>query len=159
VYLGGQYTFKIGRMHEKYGPIIRINPYELHVSSPEFIEKLYTGPGKRRHRWSWMTAQFGLPEAMFGTSDHDSHRIRRAAVNPFFSKGAVRKLQPIVDERIDALLGRFRQFQASGEPITLDYAFSAYTNGRSSTCCLRLKTDGECRYCAGVCLCKIRSPR
>jgi hypothetical protein len=44
-------------MHEKYGPIIRINPYELHVSSPEFIEKLYTGPGKRRHRWSWMTGQ------------------------------------------------------------------------------------------------------
>ncbi|KFY46117.1 hypothetical protein V495_02642 [Pseudogymnoascus sp. VKM F-4514 (FW-929)] len=125
---GGQYTFEIGRMHEKYGPIIRINPHELHVSQPDFYEKLYSGPGKRRHRWGWYTAQFGLPESMFGTTDHDSHRIRRAAVNPFFSKGAVRSLQPIIDERIEALLNRFRGFQASGQPITLDYAFSAYTN-------------------------------
>ncbi|KFX99303.1 hypothetical protein V490_01849 [Pseudogymnoascus sp. VKM F-3557] len=125
---GGQYTFEIGRMHEKYGPVIRINPHELHVSQPDFYEKLYSGPGKRRHRWGWYTAQFGLPESMFGTTDHDSHRIRRAAVNPFFSKGAVRSLQPIIDERIEALLNRFRGFQASGQPITLDYAFSAYTN-------------------------------
>ncbi|KFY49221.1 hypothetical protein V496_10164 [Pseudogymnoascus sp. VKM F-4515 (FW-2607)] len=125
---GGQYTFEIGRMHEKYGPIIRINPYELHVSTPDFYEKLYSGPGKRRHRWDWFTAQFGLPESMFGTNDHDSHRIRRAAVNPFFSKGAVRSLQPIIDERIDALLSRFREFQTSGQPIILNYAFSAYTN-------------------------------
>ena len=80
-----------------------------------------------------MTAQFRLQEAMFGTNDHDSHRNWRVAVNPFFSKGAVRKLQPVVDERIDALLGRFQQFQVSDEPITLNYAFSAYTNGQSST--------------------------
>lgn len=116
-------------MHEKYGPIVRINPYELHVFSPHFIEKLYTGPGKRRHRWDWYTNQFGLPQSMFGTNDHDLHRIRRAAVSPFFSKGAVRKLQPIIDERLDALLVRFREFQASSAPMPLDYAFSACTNG------------------------------
>lgn len=129
---GGQYTFEIGRMHKKYGPIIRINPYELHVLTPDFYEKLYTGPGKRRHRWNWVTAQFGMPEAMLATDDHDTHRIRRAALNPFFSKAAVRKLQPIIDERIDALLTRFRQFQSSSEPITLDYAFAAFTNGALS---------------------------
>jgi len=133
VFLGGKYTFEIGRMHEKYGPIVRINPYELHVSTPDFIEKLYSGPGKRRHRWDWSTNQFGLPQSMFGTNDHDLHRIRRAAVNPFFSKGAVRKLQPIIDERINALLTRFREFQASGSLITLNYAFAAYTNGLSLT--------------------------
>jgi hypothetical protein len=120
-------------MHEKYGPIVRINPYELHVSSPDFIEKLYTGPGKRRHRWEWATNQWGIPHSMFGTADHDLHRIRRAAVNPFFSKGAVRKLQPIIDERIDALLTRFRGFQASRTPVTLNYAFAAYTNGLNLT--------------------------
>jgi cytochrome P450 len=145
-------------MHEKYGPIIRINPYELHISSPEFIEKLYTGPGKRRHRWSWMTAQFDLQEAMFGTNDHDLHRIRRAAVNPFFSKSAVRQLQPVVDERIDALLRRFGEFQASGQAIILNYAFSAFTNGMFSSS-LRMLADGSGRYCAGVCFRAIRSPR
>jgi hypothetical protein len=45
----------------------------------------------------------------------------------------VRKLQPIIEERIDALLGRLREFQASSTPLTLDYAFSAFTNGLSVT--------------------------
>lgn len=126
---GGQYTFEIGRLHDEYGPIIRINPYELHVSDPEFYEKLYTGPGKRRHRWSWYTSQFGLSQAMFGTTDHDLHRIRRAAVNPFFSKTAVRNLQPIIEERVDALLARIREFRASSQPITLNLAFAAFTSG------------------------------
>ena len=117
VVLGGEYTFEISRMHEKYGLIVRINPYELYVSTPDFIEKLYSGPGKRRHRWDWYTNQFGMDQSIFGTTDHDLHRIRRAAVAPFFSKGAVRKLQPIIEERIDALLGRFREFQASSTPL------------------------------------------
>lgn len=32
--LGGQYTFKIGELHKQYGPIIRISPWELHISDP-----------------------------------------------------------------------------------------------------------------------------
>ncbi|KAJ5046317.1 uncharacterized protein L3040_003564 [Drepanopeziza brunnea f. sp. 'multigermtubi'] len=128
VILGGQYTFQIGRLHQKYGPIIRINPYELHVLSPSFYEKLYAGSGKRRHRWDWFTAQFGLPQSMLASNDHDSHRIRRAALLPFFSKSAARNLQPIMDDRIEVLLHRLQQFRISGEPVTLNYAFSAYTN-------------------------------
>lgn len=156
VYLGGQYTFEIGRMHEKYGSIVRINPYELHVYSPEFIEKLYTGPLKRRHKWDWYTAQFGLQHSMFGTNDHDLHRIRRAAVNPFFSKGAARKLQPIIDERINALLTRFREFQTSSTPMPLTYAFSAYTNGLSLHYISR-EVLTRFRHCSRICLCSIRS--
>jgi hypothetical protein len=56
IVLDGQYTFKIIRMHEEYGPIVRINPYELHVATPKFYQKLYTGLGKRRHRWHWYTS-------------------------------------------------------------------------------------------------------
>jgi hypothetical protein len=32
--LGGQYTFKIIELHKQYGPIIRISPWELHISDP-----------------------------------------------------------------------------------------------------------------------------
>ncbi|PBP20005.1 hypothetical protein BUE80_DR009151 [Diplocarpon rosae] len=40
VIFGGQYTFETARMHATYGPAIRINPFELHVSTPDFYEKL-----------------------------------------------------------------------------------------------------------------------
>ena len=39
--LNGRYLFKIAELHEEYGPIIRISPYELHVSDPAFFKELY----------------------------------------------------------------------------------------------------------------------
>ena len=32
------------------GPIIRITPHEIHVDDPDFIDELFTGPGKRRDK-------------------------------------------------------------------------------------------------------------
>lgn len=57
IVLGGQYTFKILDMHERYGPIVRINPWEVHVGDPEFFSELYAGPGRRRDKWSFYTQQ------------------------------------------------------------------------------------------------------
>lgn len=54
VVLGGQYTFKIIELHKKYGPIVRISPWEIHISDPHFFEKLYVG---RRQKWSFYTEQ------------------------------------------------------------------------------------------------------
>src|SRR5436190_22646653 len=115
----GQYSFEIGRMHKKYGPIVRINPFELHVETPDFYERLYAGGGKKRNRWEWFTRQFGLPESIVASAEHDKHRIRRAALNPFFSKAAVRRLQPVLDEKLDKLLARFADFQASERIMTV----------------------------------------
>lgn len=36
------------------GPIVRINPYELHVSDPNFIDKIYTGSSERRNKVKWV---------------------------------------------------------------------------------------------------------
>lgn len=50
----GRYTWKISDLHKQYGPIIRINPYEIHVIDPEFYDELYIGHGKRRvELWPW----------------------------------------------------------------------------------------------------------
>ena len=38
----GQYTFHTSELHKQYGPIIRINSYELHISTPQFYETLYS---------------------------------------------------------------------------------------------------------------------
>lgn len=34
IWLGGKYIFKINELHEKYGPIVRISPSDLHVGDP-----------------------------------------------------------------------------------------------------------------------------
>lgn len=133
---GGQYTFHIRDLHAKYGPIVRINPYELHVSDPSFYDTLYASSagGEKRNKWEWYTKQFGTPESMFSTTSHDQHKARRAALGRFFSMGSVRKLQPVIEERTAKLVERFRGFKdvkGTDGVIKVDYAYAAFTNGKS----------------------------
>ncbi len=76
--IGGQFTFHIQELHGKYGPIVRINPYEVHIDDPNFFSVVYTskeGYDKPEHlKW-----RFGSPNALFSTPEHRIHKMRRAA--------------------------------------------------------------------------------
>lgn len=61
VVLGGQYTFKIMELHKKYGPVVRISPWEVHVGIHEFHSELYTGPTRPRSKWGFWTKQVCFP--------------------------------------------------------------------------------------------------
>ncbi|GKT94704.1 cytochrome P450 [Colletotrichum tofieldiae] len=140
-----EYTFKIGRLHEEYGsswprpssqsytdhpqgPIIRINPDEIHIADPDFYDTVYAGSGRKRDKWDWITRSFGVDESLIGTLGHDEHRVRRAALSPYFSKQSVRALQPLIDRNMAILLERLREFAVSGTPMKLDDAYAALTN-------------------------------
>ena len=117
-------------MHTQYGPIVRINPCELHISDPHFYDTLYTsgGAGRKRDKWTWDTVA-GVPTSTLSTAAHDLHRSRRAAISPFFSMQNVRKLQPVIQEKVDILVQRFIEKGRKGEVINVGHAFSALTNG------------------------------
>lgn len=40
------------------GPIIRINPHEIHINDPEYIDEVYAGSSKKRDKYKW-AARFG----------------------------------------------------------------------------------------------------
>ncbi|KAL8990518.1 MAG: hypothetical protein Q9177_000849 [Variospora cf. flavescens] len=44
----GKYIFEIEKMHEIYGPIVRINPDELSISDPEAYNDIYVSESRRR---------------------------------------------------------------------------------------------------------------
>ncbi|KAL1638431.1 hypothetical protein SLS56_000240 [Neofusicoccum ribis] len=127
VILRGQFTFKVQELHQKYGPIIRINPFELHVSDPDFYEELYGGAGRRIEKWPWSAAMFGNDTSMIATVSHEFHRARRAPLNSFFSKQSVYNLEPLLRNAISTLCDRFDEFKKSKEPVALDVAYSALT--------------------------------
>ncbi|RFU29652.1 hypothetical protein B7463_g6694, partial [Scytalidium lignicola] len=129
VILRGKYIWKIQELHERYGPIIRINPYELHVIDPTFRDTLYAGSAKnKRDRWSWHARGMGIDYSMLGTVEHNLHRQRRAALGSFFSKQNVERLQEVMDERIDTFLTRLRHCAEIGKVVNIDHAYSAFTN-------------------------------
>ncbi|KAK0702403.1 cytochrome P450 [Lasiosphaeris hirsuta] len=99
---GGQFTFEIKRMHEKYGPIVRINPNELHIDDPDYYDVIYAN-GKAYDKPVFFQYRFNMPHATFSTADADSHRIRRAAIAPFFSKNKVRDQNRLIQNVVDRI--------------------------------------------------------
>ncbi|OTA59659.1 putative cytochrome P450 [Hypoxylon sp. EC38] len=120
---GGQYTFKIREMHEKYGPIIRISPNELHCNDPSFIDTLYAGGSVRRDKYAYYASQFGV----FGTVHHNLHRLRRSAINRFFSRASVSKLEPMIHDKVDLLCKQLQTHLGDENPVQLNMAFSCFT--------------------------------
>ena len=72
-----------------------------------------------------------MPGAMISTIGHDHHKARRAAVNRYFSMASVRKLQPVIDKKVQLLIGRIRGIKnADGKNIKINHLFGAFANGR-----------------------------
>ena len=83
-FLEREYTFRIALMHRKYGPIVRISPYELHIDDPNY-EILYFCDSPRSELL-YLTGMFGALASTFGSVDHRRHRMRRQPMNPLFSR-------------------------------------------------------------------------
>ncbi|KAI1122789.1 trichodiene oxygenase [Nemania abortiva] len=128
VVCNGQYTFKIAEMHKKYGPIVRISPYELHISDPGFHEKIYSREGEW-DKYAWAYDAFGAPLSTICAIDHNIHKHRRAAVNPFFSKANVAAKSDIILRLVEKLCSRIDEFadESNMMELSLSAAISALT--------------------------------
>lgn len=125
-----QYLWKIEELHKRYGPIVRINPIHLHINDPDYLDEIYAGGKRKRNRdpWYYRSEPNGpLGWSVFQAVEHDVHRIRRAALSPFFSKRSIQQLEPMVVEKIEALSNRFGAAARTGEIVPLTYACGALT--------------------------------
>jgi cytochrome P450 len=77
------------------------------------------------HQWS---QAFSNIDSIFGTISHNQHRLRRAALNPFFSPVSLRRLEPLIQDNVSRLISVFRLYQSTGEIISLRPAFAALTS-------------------------------
>lgn len=136
---GGQFMWEIDRMHEKYGPIVRINPYELHIKDPIYYNTVYTGPTMKRDKYSWFLSA-GAPNSLFSTAGYNHHRLRRGMLSPYLSKPAIRTLEPVIQEKVNLLCRHMRDALRNDVPLELHRCFislavdivSQYAFGKSN---------------------------
>ncbi|KAK5629883.1 hypothetical protein RRF57_005598 [Xylaria bambusicola] len=124
---GGQFFYKLSEMHDKYGPIVRLNPHEIHIRDPAFFDTLYAPNPTVRHKYPPSTEMAGLPFGTHGTVDHHTHKQRRMANSRMFSKRAVASAQSLIHGHIERLAQVFESKCGTDEPIDMQTTFLAYT--------------------------------
>jgi cytochrome P450 len=100
----------------------------LHINDPDYYDEVYAGGGRKRNKYSRFVRLYGADKGTLVTLDHDLHRVRRSALNPFFSKANVRKLEPIIQRRAQKVLFRMGNLENTGQPLNIFYLFSAFTS-------------------------------
>ncbi|KAF3396164.1 Trichodiene oxygenase [Penicillium rolfsii] len=136
--LGGMYTNEIRRMHEVYGPVVRVNPEELHFNDIAFVDEIYAGKGRKRDKQAHFLESFAGPIHLsaFGTAGHDHHRIRRNAVNKFFSRAQIARLETMIKELANKLCDKILRLETNtGKPFDITEAYSCFTSDVISRYC------------------------
>ncbi|KAL8786111.1 MAG: hypothetical protein Q9213_002976 [Squamulea squamosa] len=115
-------------MHDVYGPVVRINPAELHVKDSDWLGALYTGPASGiRDKYPPAAHMIGTLNGTFGTVSHEVHRKRRAALGPFFSKATVATSESMIYDKANILSQLLRQKLTTGGVVELRQTFLALT--------------------------------
>ncbi|KAM7189477.1 cytochrome P450 monooxygenase sdnE [Rhypophila sp. PSN 637] len=110
----GTHIWPIEKMHKKYGPIIRLNPYQIHILDPDFFDELYSA-----EKYPWCLNTAGAGGSTFSAVTHEHHRLRHSPLAPFFSARSVAK--------VEKLCSPFCQLAQTGMVVRLDATLIALT--------------------------------
>lgn len=122
------------------GPIVRINPFELHIQDSKYWDDLYTGH-KEYERYAWMSGRFGANTTTSSTVGSQLHAIRRAPLNPMFSKRSITKLEPLVHEKVELLSTGLAAYDGTGRVVCLNDAFNAFAGDVITSYCFGFSYD------------------
>ncbi|KAJ6004592.1 hypothetical protein N7540_012961 [Penicillium herquei] len=124
---GGKFIWEIERLHKIYGPIIRINPQEVHINDPEYYQEVYAAITRRREKDPLYIHGFAINGSSFSTIDAELHRKRREPLNKLFSKPAIIDIVPVIREKLERLMFHLEEGFRSKKVIHIDSGFVALT--------------------------------
>jgi hypothetical protein len=124
---GGTFTWHINELHNQYGPVVRISPWEIHIKDSDYYNTVYASPGKH-HNKDPLSSCIRYPKSIFSFNSHKSHRPWRKLLGHFLEKGAIHDLEPVVKANTQSLCKHFATAVKSNETLELYTAFRCYTS-------------------------------
>ncbi|KAK3349178.1 putative cytochrome P450 [Lasiosphaeria hispida] len=122
----GRYFHRIAEMHDEYGPLVRINPWELSVRDGDFHSTLYVAGSVRRSEiFPRSRAGIGIDGSHAVSKDHDLHRARRKPLDPFFSRRQVQEYEPMIFEALQLLESRLEALSGTGTIVNMEHVYAA----------------------------------
>ncbi|KAL2844381.1 cytochrome P450 [Aspergillus pseudodeflectus] len=123
---GGLYVWEIEKMHDKYGPVVRFNPREVHIRDPYYFNTIYCASSLgKRNKDTGFPGVHSVRHSLLTTLTHQKHRQRRALLETVMAPPSVKTWEPIIREHIAILMKRFSE--APSGIVDLNAAFAALT--------------------------------
>ncbi|KAF2090333.1 putative cytochrome P450 [Saccharata proteae CBS 121410] len=126
IFKEGQYMWQIDAMHDKYGPVVRVNPREVHIRDRNYWDFLYSNSA-RLDKDHIHYRGLGSNTTMFATTESNFHRVRRGAASKMFSPANIAKLEPRIRAQIQRLFERIDAIGKSGQILPWTDASKALT--------------------------------
>ncbi|KAM7216738.1 Cytochrome P450 monooxygenase sdnH [Rhypophila decipiens] len=117
---------RLARIHEKYGPIVRVAPHEIHVNDAEFFHTVFATEAK--HRTNIIPPRgLGQEDSIGSTRSHDMHQLRRKPLDKFMGQRNIVRQQAMIHEEIRVLDQAMVVLKGNGKPLRLDCVFTSFT--------------------------------
>jgi cytochrome P450 len=124
----GKFVFHVEELHKKYGPIVRVNPYELVVNDASFYNQVFVSASRRRSDLpSFFMDGMDFDDSFFLSRSHELHKIRRQPFEKYFSRTSIQGQQYMIASLAVILESRINEFKGTGKVLRLDHALPCYT--------------------------------
>ncbi|KAB2572470.1 cytochrome P450 [Lasiodiplodia theobromae] len=130
-YLSGRQPYRLLKLHEKYGPIVRIAPNELSFSTAQSWKDIY-GPRKGHH--PFVKAPFydgnmfsDMAHSIASECDPAKHAVMRKYLANAFTERSLREQEAIIGGHVDAFISKIGELGSAKEGIDLTRWFHLLT--------------------------------
>ncbi|KAK3391826.1 cytochrome P450 [Sordaria brevicollis] len=110
--LSGEYAPRMKKLHEKYGPIVRIGPNILNLDFPELTRTIYgTDPKWKKTNFYQNSSSIidgKITYHMFSEVDNAEHARMKRPVVRHYSVPSVLAMEPLMDKVINDFLGHLQ---------------------------------------------------
>jgi len=118
--INGNLTHEIRKLHQKYGPVVRIAPNELSYSTSNGWNDIYgfrNNKAEMAKDTPFYTNPHNPPSIL--SAKRDKHALFRRLMSRGFSEAALREQEPIITGYVDLLMRRLRESSKEGKLVEM----------------------------------------
>ncbi|KAE8552121.1 hypothetical protein EYB25_006015 [Talaromyces marneffei] len=105
-FLSGTRPRYVHALHMKYGPVVRVSPYELDISDIDAVKEIHRVGGRYLKSEFYENIGHRSLKTLFSTTDPTHHAIRRRLLSAGMARNNLTQLEPIVMERVQLTIRR-----------------------------------------------------
>ncbi|KAF9885032.1 hypothetical protein FE257_000763 [Aspergillus nanangensis] len=130
------YSYRILALHQSYGPIVRVNPNEVHIDDPDFGLHFGTNLLKQKDPWYYNTR---VSSATAIVTELEYHKLRRTTEAAELVPRLMGQGPAVIQTKSKLLCRRLRQYARHRAPVNLSNGFRSIARD-----CLSIIFTGTC---------------